>query len=41
MSDEYELAVYDKEKLNLELVSEKYYLIGKKEKWWYSKFKEE
>ena len=41
MSDEYELAVYEKEKLNLELVSEKYNLTGAKEKWWQSKFKEE
>ncbi len=41
MSDEYELAVTDKTKLQLELVSEKYRLTGKKEKFFASKFKEE
>jgi NADH-quinone oxidoreductase subunit I len=41
MSDEYELAVEDKSKLQMELVSEKYVLTGKKAKWWLTKFKEE
>ncbi len=41
MSDEYALANEDKEKLILELVSEKYNLTGKKLNWWKSKFKDE
>jgi len=41
MSDEYELAVTDKQKLQMELVSEKYILKGKKEKFFLTKYKEE
>jgi len=41
MSDEYELAVYDKAPLMQDLVAEKYKLTGKKAPWWQGKFKEE
>ena len=39
MSHDYELAVYNKEELEVDLVSEKYALTGKQEKWWKGKFK--
>jgi NADH-quinone oxidoreductase subunit I len=41
MSDEYELAVYDKATLQQDLVAEKYKITGKKAAWWQGKFKEE
>jgi len=41
MSDEYENAVYNREELKLELVSENYRISGKKENWWKTKFKEQ
>ncbi len=41
MSEEYELAVYDRKSLIKDLVAEKYKLKGRKGKWWISKFKDE
>ncbi len=41
MSDEYELAVYDKSALVQDLVAEKYTIQGKKAAWWQGKFKTE
>jgi len=40
MTDDYELASYDKNDFILELVSEQYEIKGKKEEWWKNKFKE-
>jgi NADH-quinone oxidoreductase subunit I len=41
MSEEYELAVFDRSELLIDLVSENYKIDGRKGKWWESKFKDE